>query len=786
MKITVRANEIATLLDRCPAGVTTLSLDCFDTLLWRNVQAPRDVFAALPIPGGGVEPRMAAERTARRARMAARGQNEVTLDAIYRRLLPRADPAALAVAIARECAAEADHCYGFAPVVALMRDAKARGLEVVIVSDTYFDEPQLRALIGAAAGAEVLALIDRVFVSSAFGIGKGDGLFGHVLTALGRAPAQLLHLGDNRIADQVAPAALGIATAHFRQFEPGVEQRLRLEAAAATLVEPASRITVPVVQPHRPALALRDDLGAAEALGHDVLGPVLHAFAEWVKRELDARSDALGRPVKPVFLLRDGHLPKRVFEALYPKAGAVAVEVSRFAAAAASLTDAAAIARYASDALDFTPPEVVGRQLLLHGNEIAPLVRGPDPAKSLRRGVADPQVVRKIVRRAAAYADRLAAHLARAGIGPGDAVMLVDLGYNGSVQNLVEPMLRARLGLEVSGRYLLLREQDASGLDKSGLLDTRHYDMRMLNALCGCVAVIEQLCTVAQGSVVDYAADGTPVRKDAGIKGAQSAIREAVQAACVGFATADRGVHRPARADDADARRRMAAACLARLLFMPSADEVALFEAFDHDVNLGTSEVVRLLDSGEAGEGLRRRGLSYLNETGRMFVPGELQGHGLPLNLSLFASTRFALDLRASDFEVGGVDVPVILADAHGQTVAPFRARPTAEGYYRLAIPIGAGRFTAAIQLGQPCAWVQVEEACFVSLADFDANARVPGVAAASVADAMTPVAPGLYEAEPNGLLIVPPPAAAKAPLVLTLIFRPVVWRDATQLRKAA
>src|SRR3546814_19078799 len=67
MKVTVRAAERATLLDQAPDGLRYLSLDCFDTLVWRSVQAPRDVFADLPIAGGGVGPRMWAEQRARKS-----------------------------------------------------------------------------------------------------------------------------------------------------------------------------------------------------------------------------------------------------------------------------------------------------------------------------------------------------------------------------------------------------------------------------------------------------------------------------------------------------------------------------------------------------------------------------------------------------------------------------------------------------------------------------------------------------------------------------------------------
>jgi hypothetical protein len=308
----------------------------------------------------------------------------------------------------------------------------------------------------------------------------------------------------------------------------------------------------------------------------------------------------------------------------------------------------------------------------------------------------------------------------------------------------------------------------------------------MLHALCGCVAVLEQLCTVAQGSVTDYTPQGEPVRKTAGIKGAQSTIRDAVQAACIDFArTIDHGVVRPSAADGDEARRRMAAAILARLLFLPIAEEVALFEAFDHDVNLGTKQTVKLLDTQESADGLRRRGLSYLNETGRMYVPGELQGHGLPLNLSLFSASRFALNLRNSDFEVGGVDLSVILADATDQSIFTFPAHPTADGFYRVAVPVGTS-LTAAIQLGSLCEHVQLEDAAFYRVTDFDGSKAAQPIPAPFVADGMEQLAPGLYAAGAQGMVIVPPPANAKEAMVLTLIFRPVRWRQADQARKAA
>src|SRR3546814_12547441 len=114
------------------------------------------------------------------------------------------------------------------------------------------------------------------------------------------------------------------------------------------------------------------------------------------------------------------------------------------------------------------------------------------------------------------------ANLAAAGVTHGDAIMLVDIGYNGTVQNMLEPLLAARMNLTVAGRYLFLREESLSGRDKRGFIDVRHYDCRTVHALSNCVAVIEQVCNIAQGSPIDSTADGPPLRQDSGCKNPQN------------------------------------------------------------------------------------------------------------------------------------------------------------------------------------------------------------------------------------------------------------------------
>lgn len=789
-KTTIRAYQMATLLDRAPAGITTLSLDCFDTVLWRNTHGPADVFAELDMPGGAMEPRSWAERTEQGHARARTGSHEVTLDDIHRRLLGTTDDAAIAAAVECELTAEARHLFAFAPAVALMRAAKARGLRIVIVSDMYLSESRLRRLLATCAGEDVLAMVDHIFMSCEHGTGKGRGLFEIVLKTLDVAPGEVLHVGDNKAADYDGAARAGIHAVHLQQFDADTATRLRLEMVANVMIDPAVRVTTPALQPHRAALALRTSDDPAAILGHDVMGPLMHSFAEFVHADVQAMAERLGRPVRPLFLMRDGHLPYEVYSAMYPDSGAVRVELSRIVATRASLADEDLLDRFLDRDLSGYSVDSLARHLLLERAEYAAAVRQvgrTNPVAAIAKRVARGDLRKRVLRRGAAFRERMIAHMRAAGVQDGEAVMLVDLGYAGSVQNTVQPALERHMGLTVAGRYLLLREPVRSGLDKRGLLDVDVFGTRTLNAFTGYIAVVEQMCNVEQGSTIDFTVDGTPIREDYEPNSSQHAVRAPIQAACVEFARHARSaMHKRPRSDDGLARRRMASAVLARLLFLPMPSEIALFQSFEHDDNMGTSAVHRMLDPAHAADGLRRRGLAYINGAQRIYVPAEIAPHGLSLNLALMTSTHLGLDLRNGDFQVGGVDVPVLLLNAVEQTVVPITAYPTHDGWYRIAVPVPQAGVTTAIQVGAKWSSVQIDEAYWVAAAhqdlDFDPATQRLVIAermpALTVPDALAEVAPGIFTCEASGVVIVPPPA--RDAQILNLIFRPLAPRDAT------
>ncbi|WP_298675481.1 HAD family hydrolase [uncultured Sphingomonas sp.] len=770
MRKTVTPRDVATLLEDAPEGVRVLSLDCFDTLIWRATNLPQDVFAEFDYPGGGIEPRVQAEQEARRLRLRRDGLSEVSIEEIHAHLPGDSD-----AGVARELALEARHCFAFAPTVALIADAKARGLKIIIVSDTYLSRSQLHGLIAAVGGEELVGMIDRIFCSSEYGRSKGGGLFADVLREIGEPAKAILHVGDNPDADGVAAEAAGLNAVHIRQFDEATANILRLEANAAVMLDPMTRVSQPVIQLHRAPLAMQERSDPAWHLGHDIVGPVLDAFSRWLKAEVAALAAETGRPVKPLFLLRDGFLPHAMYEAIGGKCACVAI--SRFAARQASFADRGAVERYL-DEESTERVDALAAQLGLTPAEAAK-IGGTNAA--FRRNIFAPDALSRIFRRSAAYAKRLIAHLRReARIADGDIVMLVDLGYRGTVQDLAAPVLEDRLGVTVTGRYLLLSNSNVDPDRKRGLFDSRHYDHRLLRALCSQIAIIEQVCTSSAGSVLDYADNGRAKYRATRVDKAQSETRARIQAGAIAFArSGDAAFHRPPAADQSDARRRMALAILGRLLFMPQPDEVAIFSRFEHDVNLGTDDLVGMVDQEGARRELRRHGMAYVRRVDRMFLSGELQAHGLPVSLSWLSANRFGLDLRLADFAVEKLPVAVLLAAGGEQIVQSLTASPTHDGFYVLNIPVGAAKFDAGVQIGAFGQVVQIDEIAFHRISVFGADkpdiAASP-IAASPVFDSMMPLAEGLWRCDENSLLFVPPPrAAVDEPLVLSIVFRPIV-----------
>ena len=724
--------------------IAVVSVDVFDTLLWRKVSEPADAF---PLVGSRLadhgmladdvwpevfaQLRVEAEKRARAAERAGAGGPEVTLAAIYGQLPERVFAGAgRAAAIEQELEVERALLLCDLDVLALIRGARERAKRVVAVSDTYFDEAQLRRLLECPPlRAEE---VDAVFASSAHRAGKASGLWTLVLAKLGCRPDQLLHVGDNHHADVVAAGALGIRTVYFERRPAALARALPREAALTRegphpLHGDHGLSALRAKTLHRAEReALASELRPYWEYGAAALGPVFAGFAEWAHE----RARAAG--VSKLFcLMREGELLSGLINAAAPAAErAVAAEpiwLSRQVCARAAI-------------LEGTREELHGlfvrRNLPTLREFCATLGLDPGelPTLSARAdarlddaGLGDAVIdeiaydaqlrarvvagSRELRRRVVRYVqERLPAGERR--------MVLADLGWGATVQGLLQKVLRADgVDCEVAGLYLLTREQAAErmldGLEVHGFLGSAGRPEAAIEAIMRSPEVLEQVCMPEHGSQVDLSPSLDPVLAPVGEIARQAPQRAAVQQGIAAFGrewvryrTAREGALAPLHVTARDQLR----AILFRAVVAPTPDEAAMFAGWVHDENFG-SEAVESVVAGPAAKAVRHsdpRTLVKIPMTDLYWPYGLAALHDEPLAASVAAATSglvpweaFASELETGEFEVYP-DIGWGFSDAGGWTVTPRRNR-LGLSYVRAVV---AGDFVKRVRLDpakRPC-----------------------------------------------------------------------------------
>ncbi|HKG16866.1 MAG TPA: hypothetical protein VKA96_04175 [Solirubrobacteraceae bacterium] len=658
-------------------AVRVLSVDVFDTLLFRKLSEPVDAFPLVAdrlrrrgALADGVSDelfaklRRAAEEQARARTLAGGRGVEVTLDEIHGAL-----PGSLfAGGVAPDDLAEVeteverDLLVPDLDVLELVRAAREGGRTVIAVSDTYFSERQLRLFM--ARGPLDSAQIDRIFPSSRYGAGKASGLFSVVLHELGCRPEQVLHLGDNHFSDVVAPSRLGIRTLYFERRPARLQRIVERESAQhQTPLDPVhgdhglSALRAKVL--HRAeGVQQPEGLRPFWDFGSAAVGPALTGFAEWVQEQA-ARAGCS----KVFCLMREGELLSRLINAARESAGrgtgAVAepIWLSRQVCARAAIGEAG---REQLEAL------FARRQLPTLREFMATVGLTLDDLPSLA-GQADKRlddagfgdvVIEEIVSRAELRA-RLAAeaHALRRRIlryveqqrPPGEErLMLVDLGWRATTQAMLEQLLRAAgVDWRTVGLYLITGDR-ATGrvlddMDARGFLGDCGVPEGEVAAIMRSPEILEQVCMPDHGSQVGLTEDLRPILADAEEPSLQSVERAAVQQGILAFQREwlrYRAALPGALPPLADGARDRLLAMVLRSVTAPTGDEAALFSGWLHDENFGS----RRVDPIAAGPALRA--LPYLEPYGLVDIPmTELYW---PFGLAALHDEHLASSLRAA------------------------------------------------------------------------------------------------------------------------------------------
>lgn len=558
-------HRLLPLADAVKAGqFDVLSVDIFDTLLWRRVPEPKDIFALAGtklVEAGllrsGVSPvvfqalRASAEKAARAVQEARTGSREVLLPDIYAALPDHiwtgSDARARAIEI--ELDVEAGAMVLDCQLAGLMDQAKAAGVKVILSSDTYFARNDLvRFLTGAGLTQDRIP--DTLYISSEHGRPKWRDLFALILKDLNIAPEKLVHVGDNVDADVAPCVSRGIASVHYekwsglpraRAHEVTKENKARADwlnhGGDLGLTGLRSRLA------NRPPADLAADLHSYWIYGAVTLAPVFAAYGRWVVDTMDQEgaSQVYG-------IMREGRFLNRVVETVAAGMGqqiaTTELWMSRRAVVRAALW--ADDFSYLPQAIAYCPGPTTDDILAQLGLVRADLsgtfkdvnavdLHAPGGVEALMIAISRSQSLQaKIAEESQRRRTGLIAYL-KTHVAPdiGKAVVL-DLGYAGTIQTALQKILaREGWNTTLTGLYVAVNEKGGenvrAGSDLRALFGSDGYDAPLARVLERTPDVLEHACMCEEGSLDSFDEDGIPVFLPSQRDGNQIRQMEAMQ-----------------------------------------------------------------------------------------------------------------------------------------------------------------------------------------------------------------------------------------------------------------
>jgi FMN phosphatase YigB (HAD superfamily) len=600
--------------------VSACSFDVFDTFLFRACTTPDGVFERVyelsrisetfpNVSASFVQHRIQAELRARKEAKDRSASTEVHISDIYSYFpfkLFGLERTALNDLAEAEFQAELDLCRVNPDMVQKYSEMKRAGYRVGFISDTYWNTQQLARLLRACSpGLDW----DFLYASCDHGSSKSEMLFATYLREHGFDAATSLHVGDNENADIRGARRHGIGAHYYPQASAALTAKLQRETATFELLCPdrPSRLDHGGRTLRRVVAAQSREKSRGFELGLAVLGPAMTAFHTYVAARRARLTQAGGR-VAIGFLGRDGFLAHRIWQDAHEEKAAY-LEINRRVSLIGSASTLEPLCELIGNVDEIDAPTFADIIKTLPPKVRAFFAECQDgiaTGRELADALPDLVEARDVAEVAAGIRARLLVYLRKA-IPDFDGctdLMLVDLGYAGSVQKALRRILDCEgIAIRLHGTYLLSLDDAFDGIADgdsaegfiSDLVVTPHAKRMMTRN----VTLLEELCCSPEGSVRDYRG-GDVLREINPRLPDQLELISDIQNGALAYANQARvaGPRYALRPDAAlDVAARWAAAILGRLLLLPDDDELALFSNLKHDINFGTHIPARMLES---------------------------------------------------------------------------------------------------------------------------------------------------------------------------------------------
>ncbi|MDE7224784.1 MAG: HAD-IA family hydrolase [Acetatifactor sp.] len=282
-----------------------ISFDIFDTLIYRPMSAPTDLFFWVGEKLCYMDfehLRREMEWTARREKYAREKTYEVTLEDIYDVIeehvgIPKE------LGMQAEISTELEMCFGNPYMLEVFQYLQGQGKTLVCTSDMYLPEDVIRQIVEKNG----FQGIDRYFISCEEKASKGDGsLFAKVLETYG-PDRRYVHVGDHPVSDVEQAEKAGLAIEYYQN------------ANIAGRPYRAEDMSIMTGTLYRGIVNAHIHNGLHEytqeyELGYIYGGLFVLGYCQWIheyvcSHEID----------KILFLARDGDIINKVYNRLYPE-----------------------------------------------------------------------------------------------------------------------------------------------------------------------------------------------------------------------------------------------------------------------------------------------------------------------------------------------------------------------------------------------------------------------------------------------------------------------------------
>lgn len=282
-----------------------VSFDLFDTLIFRSVKDPTDIYEIVQteynkkhnsVINNFKQLRHCAEIQVRNLHP----ELETNLDEIYE-AIPM-EPSVKDEFKILEEKIEVENCIENQIMIDILNVCKDEGKKILITTDMYLPRQTIEAIL-----YKLNIRKDRLYLSNEIGITKASGkLFSYVLSDLHISGEQMIHLGDNLISDISRPKEYGIVALE------------RLKSAAKetpyALKKPKSLAEEHAMLFIQNYFDNMNTVTSENRIGFSVLGPVIMDFCHWIHIQKKYQNAD-----KIAFVAREGYFIKQAYECMYPE-----------------------------------------------------------------------------------------------------------------------------------------------------------------------------------------------------------------------------------------------------------------------------------------------------------------------------------------------------------------------------------------------------------------------------------------------------------------------------------